>query len=30
VTLKNPEVRIIRTEQGSFNISTIGKKRGEK
>lgn len=29
VTLKNPEVRIIRTEQGSFNISTIGKKRGE-
>ncbi len=29
VTLKNPEVRIIRTEQGEFNLSTIGKKRVE-
>ena len=25
VTLKNPLVRLIRTEQGGFNISTIGK-----
>ena len=29
VKLKNPEVRIIRTEQGEFNLSTIGKKRVE-
>jgi hypothetical protein len=27
VTLQNPVVRIIRTEQGEFNISTVGKKR---
>jgi uncharacterized protein involved in outer membrane biogenesis len=26
VTLKNPEVHIIRTEQGGFNVTTIGKK----
>ena len=26
VTLKNPEVRVIRTEEGGFNLSTIGKK----
>lgn len=26
VTLKNPEVRIIRTEQGNLNVSTIGKR----
>ena len=26
VSLKNPEVRIIRTEQGNLNVSTIGKK----
>ena len=25
VTLKNPQVHIIRTEQGEFNVSTIGK-----
>ena len=28
VTLKNPVVRIIRTEQGELNVSTIGKKSG--
>ncbi|HLX37969.1 MAG TPA: AsmA-like C-terminal region-containing protein [Candidatus Binataceae bacterium] len=27
VTLKNPEVRIIRTEEGELNIAGIGKKR---
>jgi uncharacterized protein involved in outer membrane biogenesis len=27
VRLKNPEVHIIRTEQGGYNVSTIGKKR---
>jgi uncharacterized protein involved in outer membrane biogenesis len=29
VTLKNPEVRIIRTEEGGLNVATIGKKHGE-
>jgi uncharacterized protein involved in outer membrane biogenesis len=29
VTLKNPEVHIIRTEDGTYNVSTIGKKRSE-
>ena len=29
VTLKNPQVRIIRTEQGGLNVSTLGKKRDE-
>ena len=28
VTLKDPVVRIIRTEQGELNVSTIGKKSG--
>ncbi len=28
VTLKNPVVRIIRTEQGELNVSTLGKKSG--
>ncbi len=28
VTVKNPVVRIIRTEQGELNLSTIGKKSG--
>ncbi len=27
VKLKNPQVRIIRTEEGRFNISTVGRKR---
>src|SRR5579872_4090386 len=30
VKLKNPEVRIIRTEEGELNLSTLGKKHGEK
>ena len=29
VSLKNPEVHIIRTEDGAYNVSTIGKKRSE-
>ena len=29
VRLKNPEVHIIRTEQGGYNISTLGRKRPE-
>jgi uncharacterized protein involved in outer membrane biogenesis len=29
VRLKNPVVRVIRTEQGGLNVSTIGKKHGE-
>src|ERR1700683_630411 len=29
VTLKNPEFHVIRTEQGGYNVSTIGKKRPE-
>ncbi len=29
VMLKNPEVHIVRTEQGGFNISTIGKRHGD-
>jgi uncharacterized protein involved in outer membrane biogenesis len=29
VTLKNPEVHIIRTEAGEFNVSTLGKKHDE-
>lgn len=29
ITLERPEVHIIRNEQGEFNVSTLGKKRGE-
>lgn len=29
ITLKSPEVHIIRTEEGEYNVSTIGKKRSE-
>jgi uncharacterized protein involved in outer membrane biogenesis len=29
ITLKNPEVHVIRTEHGEFNVSTLGKKRRE-
>ena len=29
VKLKNPQVRIIRTEEGRFNISTVGRKQDE-